>query len=85
MIVGTVKKSMAAMASGWLRKNVCHRWAGSGALGARLIERETVTSDTSNPSICSHRGCAVHPKGDSPDHLENQLADLGGDSPVGEK
>jgi hypothetical protein len=45
VIVGTVKKSMAAMAS----ENVCHRWAGSAALGARLIQRETVISDTSKP------------------------------------
>jgi hypothetical protein len=31
--VGTVKKSMAAMASRWFRRNVSQRWAGSEVLG----------------------------------------------------
>ncbi len=44
--VGTVKKSVAAMASRWFRRKVSHRWAGSGALGARRSHRETVGSDT---------------------------------------
>ena len=33
--VGTVKKSIAAIASRWFRKKVSHRFAGSGGLGAR--------------------------------------------------
>jgi hypothetical protein len=49
--VGTVKKSMAAMASRWFRRNVSQRPAGSGILGARRSQRETVASDKSNPSF----------------------------------
>jgi hypothetical protein len=35
VIVGTVKKPIAAMASRWLRRDTSQRLAGSGALGAR--------------------------------------------------
>jgi hypothetical protein len=35
MIKKTVKQSIAAMASGWLRRKVSQRLAGSGSLGAR--------------------------------------------------
>jgi hypothetical protein len=35
VIVGTVKQSIAAMASGWLRRKASQRLAGSGSLGAR--------------------------------------------------
>src|SRR5258708_24025260 len=40
--VGTVKKSIAAIASRWLLRNVSHRFIGSGFLGARQIHRETL-------------------------------------------
>jgi hypothetical protein len=48
--VGTVKKSIAAMASQWFLRNVSHRFTGSGSLGARRIHRETLLSETSKPS-----------------------------------
>jgi hypothetical protein len=51
VIVGTVKKSIAAMAVRWFRRNVNQRWPGSMALGTRRSHRETVGSDTSNPSF----------------------------------
>ena len=44
--VGTVKKSIAAMASRWFLRNVSHRFTGSGSLGARRIHRETLLSET---------------------------------------
>jgi hypothetical protein len=43
--VGTVQKSMAAMASRWLCRNISQRLAGSGVLGAHRSQRETVGSD----------------------------------------
>src|ERR1039458_10084672 len=49
--VGTVKKSIAAMASRWFRRNVSQRFATSGGLGARRSHRETVVSDRSKPSL----------------------------------
>jgi hypothetical protein len=49
--VGTVKKSMAAMTSRWFFKKASQRLAGGGFLRARRIHRETVLSDSSNPSI----------------------------------
>ncbi len=49
--VGTVKKSIAAIASRWFRKKVSHRFAGSGGLGAHRTHRDTVGSDKSKPSI----------------------------------
>src|ERR1039457_1509510 len=49
--VGTVKKSIAAIASRWLHRNAAHRLAGSGLLGALRIQRRTVRSETSKPSI----------------------------------
>jgi hypothetical protein len=48
-----VKKSIAAMASPWFLRNVSHRFAGSGYLGARRIHRETLLSETSKPSLSS--------------------------------
>ena len=52
--VGTVKKSIAAsLASRWLLKNAVHRAAGSGFLGALRIQRKTVRSERSKPSIFS--------------------------------
>ena len=53
MTVGTVKKSIAAMASRWFLKKANQRLAGWGFLKARRIHRETVLSDSSNPSITS--------------------------------
>jgi len=49
--VGAVKKSIAAITSWWLLRNAAHRFAGSGLRGALSIQRRTVRSDTSKPSI----------------------------------
>jgi hypothetical protein len=43
--VGTVKKSIAAIASRWLRRKVSQRFLGSTGLGARRTHLETVGSD----------------------------------------
>jgi hypothetical protein len=51
--IGTVKKSIAAIASRWFHRKLSQRFAGSGFLGARRIQRETVLSEMSNPSIKS--------------------------------
>ena len=51
--VGTAKKSIAAIASRWLRRNASQRLTGSGFLGARFIQREIVLSETSKPSMRS--------------------------------
>jgi hypothetical protein len=45
--VGTVKKSIAAIASRWFLRNVSQRLAGSGVLGIRRSHRETVASERS--------------------------------------
>ena len=50
LMVGTVKKSIAEIASRWLRRKANHRLPGSGSLGARFIQREIVRSEMSNPS-----------------------------------
>src|ERR1700688_4120805 len=52
-MVGTVKKSIAAIASLWLCRKLSQHLAGSESLGACGIHRETVRSDTANPSIRS--------------------------------
>src|ERR1035437_9768036 len=49
--VGTVKKSIAALASRWLLRKVRQRPVGSAGLGARRTHRETVGSDRSKPSL----------------------------------
>src|ERR1039457_4467040 len=49
--VGTVKKSIAAIASRWFLRKVSQRLATSGGLGARRSHRETVGSDRSKPSL----------------------------------
>src|ERR1700693_2021116 len=51
VIVGTVKKSIAAIASRWFRRKASQRLAGSGSLGARFIQREIVLSERSKPSM----------------------------------
>ena len=51
--VGTVKKSIAAMASRWFLRNVSQRFTESGSLGARRIHRETLLSESSKPSLSS--------------------------------
>jgi hypothetical protein len=51
--VGTVKKSIAAMASRWFLRNVSERLAKSGFLGTCRTHRETVLSDTLKPSFNS--------------------------------
>jgi hypothetical protein len=48
-----VKKSMAAIASRWFRRNASQRLARSGSLGARFIQREIVLSESSKPSMRS--------------------------------
>jgi len=53
VIVGTVNKSMAAIASRWFRRKASQRLAGSGSLGARFIQREMVLSERSKPSMRS--------------------------------
>src|ERR1700694_3048038 len=53
VIVGTVKKSIAAIASRWFRRKASQRLAGSGSLGARFIQREIVLSERSKPSMRS--------------------------------
>src|SRR5580704_2835769 len=52
-MVGTVKKSMAAIASRWFRRKTSQRLAQSGSLGARFIQREMVLSQRSKPSMRS--------------------------------
>jgi hypothetical protein len=48
-----VKKSIATMASRWLRKNASQRLAGPGSRGALRIQREMVRWETSQPSMSS--------------------------------
>ena len=45
VIVGAVKKSIAAITSRWLLKNAAHRLEGSGFRGALRIQRRTVRSE----------------------------------------
>ena len=47
-------------------RKASQRWAGSGTLGARLIQREMVVSDTSKPSMRSSPWMHGAPKLDSP-------------------
>jgi hypothetical protein len=49
--VGTVKKSIAAIASLWLFRKVTHRFVGSGFRGAFRIHRSTVRSEMGKPNI----------------------------------
>ena len=49
--VGTVKKSIAAMASRWFLRNISQRFMGSGTLGVRRMHRETPRSEPSKPSL----------------------------------
>src|ERR1035437_488683 len=51
--VGTVKKSIAAIALRWFRRNTNQRLARSGLLLAHLTQRETVRSEISKPSLSS--------------------------------
>src|ERR1019366_7879014 len=51
--VGTVKKSMAGIASRWLLRNTSQRRTGSGLRVARFTQRETVRSEISKPSLSS--------------------------------
>ena len=48
-----VKKSIAAMASRWLRRKVSQRLAGSRLVVVRFIQREIVLSETLKPSMRS--------------------------------
>ena len=50
---GTVKKSIAAITSRWLRRKASQLLPPSGSLGARRIQREIVLSETWKPSIKS--------------------------------
>jgi hypothetical protein len=63
--VGTVKKSIAAMASRWLCRKVSQRFAGSGFFGACCTQRETVRSDIAlanqaSPGACSDSRTTNH-------------------------
>ena len=49
----TVKKSIAAIASRWLQRKASQRLARSGFRDIRSIQRETVLSEMSKPSIRS--------------------------------
>jgi hypothetical protein len=49
--VGTVKESIAAIASRRLLRKAAHRFAGSGLRGALRIQRSTVLSEISKPGI----------------------------------
>src|SRR6516162_9758482 len=49
--VGTVKKSIAGMASRWFLRNVSHCLTGSGSLGARRIHRETLRAYASKTQL----------------------------------
>src|ERR1035437_9892112 len=51
--VGTVKKSIAAIASRWFRRKAGQRRAGSGLRVARFTQRETVRSEMPKPSLSS--------------------------------
>jgi hypothetical protein len=77
VIVGAVKKSMAAMASRWFRRKTSQRLVRSGSLGARFIQREMVLSERSKPK---HEELAMDARGAPSwilnDHLEDQLANL---------
>jgi len=53
VIVGTVKKSMAAIASRWFHRNVSQRLMGFKVLGASRSHRETVGSERTKPSLSS--------------------------------
>ena len=53
VIVGTVKKSIAAIASRWFLRKARQRLAGSESLGACFIQREIVRSEMSKPSMSS--------------------------------
>jgi hypothetical protein len=77
MIVGTVKKSMAAIASRWFRRKASQRLARSGSFGARFIQREMVLSERSNPSMRSSPWIRGAPQGGVlNDHTEDQLPNL---------
>src|SRR5207302_4223637 len=60
--VGTVQKSIAAMASRWFLRNVSQRFTGSGSFAARRIHRETLLSETSKPSWSSSPGMRGAPQ-----------------------
>ena len=51
--VGTVKKSIAAIASRWFRRNVSQRFVEFEVFGTWRSQRETVASARSNPSFSS--------------------------------
>src|SRR5260370_26604292 len=70
-MVGTVKKSRAAMASRWFRRKASQRLARPGSLGARFIQREIVLSEPSMRS--SPHGSVVLPSWVLGDHTGDQF------------
>ena len=52
-IVGTMKKSIAAIHSLWLRRKLNQRWTTSGFAGCRGMYRDTVASEMVKPSFSS--------------------------------
>jgi hypothetical protein len=73
---GTAKKSIAAMASRGLRRNVSQRLTGSGFLGARFMQRIIVLSETAKPNMRSSPWMRGAPRRVLDDHLEDQPANL---------
>src|SRR6266550_8970797 len=76
VIVGAVKKSMAAIASRWFRRNASQRLARSGSLGARFIQREIVLSESSKPSMRSSPWIRRSPGWVLSDHTKDQFPNL---------
>ena len=75
MIVGTVKKSMAALASRWLRRKVSQRLARSGSLSALSSSNERWFSRKAQNRVCGvpHGSAALPRLGCSNDHPEDQF------------
>lgn len=65
-----VKKSIAAIASRWLRRKASHGFAGCGSLGTRLIHREMVRSEMSKPSMSNSPWTEARPKSGSREPAE---------------
>ena len=56
--VGTVKKSIAAMASRWFLRNVSQRFTRSASFGARRIHRETLLIETQLEQFAVNTRCS---------------------------
>jgi hypothetical protein len=79
--IGASTWSIAAMASLWLLKMAVHRLVGSGLLGALRIQRDTVRSEISKPSIFQftmNARCAS--SGVLGDHAEDEISRFSADA-----